>query len=250
MKPTVIIGKIGLDILTLEQLHGLIYEAILSNKKKTILNINARLVELAHTSEKWLIDYVKKTDHVFCDGASIQFAAKVTKQPIPQKITYNVWLWQLATFCSNNNFSIFLLGGSQNVSELAIKRLQNFSPGLKVSGHHGFFNKTPNNNENRQVLSEINAYKPNILLVCFGMPMQEFWLLENRELLSCNIFLTGGGALDYISGKVRTTPPIFSKLYLEWFYRLCQNPTRLWRRYLFGNARFAFILFKDMVKIN
>lgn len=248
MKPIVKIGKIGLDIFNLEELHRIIDQAIIEGQKKTILNINARLVELSHTSDQWLIEYVNNSDHVFCDGAGIQLAAKLTRQVVPQKITYNIWLWQLATFCAANNFSLFLLGGSQDVLSKAIKNLQKANPLLRISGRHGYFDKKLGGSENASIISFVNNYNPNILLVCFGMPLQEAWLKENSSSINSNIFLTGGGALDYISGKVKTTPKIFGKLYLEWLYRLCQDPRRLWKRYLIGNVVFLKILAKDLFK--
>lgn len=250
MIPVTRIGKIGLDILRLEDLHRIIFDAITQNKKKTILHSNARLIELAHTNESWLIDYVNLIDHVFCDGGGIQLAAKFTRQPIPEKITYNIWLWQLANFCAQNGFSLFLLGGSQKVVNTALKNLRNANPLLKIDCHHGFFDKTPGGEDNTKVINYINLHKSNILLVCFGMPLQEAWLKENSKKINCNIFLTGGGALDYISGRVKTTPKIFSKLYLEWLYRLCQDPIRLWKRYLIGNLVFLFVVARDNFKTN
>jgi N-acetylglucosaminyldiphosphoundecaprenol N-acetyl-beta-D-mannosaminyltransferase len=32
---------------------------------------------------------------------------------------------------------------------------------------------------------------------------------------------------------------------LEWLFRLVQEPRRLWRRYLLGNARFVAYLVRD-----
>jgi len=45
--------------------------------------------------------------------------------------------------------------------------------------HHGYFDKTPGSAENEAVIEKINAVKPNILIVGFGMPLQDRWLMEN-----------------------------------------------------------------------
>jgi cellulose synthase/poly-beta-1,6-N-acetylglucosamine synthase-like glycosyltransferase len=47
-----------------------------------------------------------------------------------------------------------------------------------------------------------------------------------------------GAAFDFHAGTARMAPPWMQDAGLEWFYRLCQEPRRLWRRYLFNNARF------------
>lgn len=247
MTPRVRVGKVGLDVLSKVELHRLILGAVYERKKKIILNINARLVELAHTSHKWLVQYMYDVDHVFCDGGGIQLGALLTGQVVPEKITYNVWLWQLAKLCEEKNLSLYLLGGDSAVLQAAISNLRRHAPGLLINGHHGYFTKSKGHTENEAVIAAINRFRPHILLICFGMPLQEDWLRQNGERIASYVFLTGGGALDYISGRVKTTPKIFSKLYLEWFYRLCQDPRRLWKRYLLGNVIFAKIMLGDII---
>ena len=65
------------------------------------------------------------------------------------------------------------------------------SPNLCIVGtHHGYFDKTPGSPENDAVVQQINAVKPNILIVGLGMPLQERWLMENWECIDANLALT------------------------------------------------------------
>ncbi|MDO9185005.1 MAG: WecB/TagA/CpsF family glycosyltransferase [Bacteroidia bacterium] len=239
------IGRIPVHVFTEETLHIEIDQVIKDSSKKTFLNTNAHLVQLANSTEQWLINYFsEQVDYVVCDGASIQLGAKYTNQVVPEKITYNIWFWNFAKFCSENNHSIFLLGGQDGVAQKAVQRLIDKNPELKIYYHHGYFNKKSGSKENDEVIKMINKIKPNILVVCFGMPIQEKYIKDNYDLLNVNVFLSGGGALDFISGNVKTAPSFISKIYMEWFYRLCLDPKRLWKRYLIGNFMYIYYVLK------
>jgi N-acetylglucosaminyldiphosphoundecaprenol N-acetyl-beta-D-mannosaminyltransferase len=241
------IGGIPIDAFESENhLNGIIKQNIEDDKKVVILHANGHLIELANTSAKWLKEYFnKKVDYVFCDGKGIILAAKITKQLLPVKITYNVWFWDFVGFCNENNYSIYLLGAKPEVVGAAALKLEELNPGVKIFYHHGYFDKSSESEDNLKVIKDINKKKPHILLVCFGMPLQEKWLKENSHKLNVNIFLVGGGALDFISGYAKMTPKIWDKLYLEWLFRLLNDPKRLWKRYLIGNFRFLYHVIRE-----
>ena len=102
------IANIPVHLLTVDALHSSIGETIKNEEKKLFLHANARLVELANTKEIWLQDFFNtKVDYVMCDGSGIQLAAKLTQQPVPQKIAYNIWFYNFIEFASKENFSIY-----------------------------------------------------------------------------------------------------------------------------------------------
>jgi N-acetylglucosaminyldiphosphoundecaprenol N-acetyl-beta-D-mannosaminyltransferase len=88
------------------------------------------------------------------------------------------------------------------------------------------------------VLQEIQAARPDILLLGLGMPLQETWLMENRHRIDAGVALTGGAVFDYVSGGLRRGPRLLTDNGLEWLARLHLEPRRLWRRYLLGNPIF------------
>lgn len=96
------------------------------------------------------------------------------------------------------------------------------------------------------VIEKINKVRPNILLVGFGMPVQEYWLQENWEKIDTNIALTGGAVFDYLSGELRRAPRWMTDHGLEWLGRLIIEPRRLWKRYIIGLPLFFLrvLLFK------
>ena len=121
------------------------------------------------------------------------------------------------------------------MAQAAARKLKQRYPGLNVVGvHHGYFDRS----ENEAVVQKINAAAPDILLVGLGMPLQEYWLMENRHRLDASVALTGGAAFDYVSGRLRRGPRLLVSSGFEWLARLLIDPRRLWRRYLVGNPLF------------
>ena len=112
-------------------------------------------------------------------------------------------------------------------------------PCLRITGtHHGYFDKHAGSPDGSAVISTINGTRPDIVIVGFGMPIQERWVAENRGRIDAPVVLTGGAAFDYISGQLRRPPEWMTKRGLEWLGRLAIEPRRLARRYLLGNPRF------------
>jgi N-acetylglucosaminyldiphosphoundecaprenol N-acetyl-beta-D-mannosaminyltransferase len=125
------------------------------------------------------------------------------------------------------------------VAERAAQRLRTLHPGLRISGvEHGYFDHSPGSRENETVLRKVNAARPDILIVGLGMPLQERWLMENRDAIDANVALTGGAVFDYVSGGLRRGPRLLTDNGFEWLARLIVDPHRLWRRYLLGNPLF------------
>jgi N-acetylglucosaminyldiphosphoundecaprenol N-acetyl-beta-D-mannosaminyltransferase len=162
-------------------------------------------------------------------------AARLLGRRIPERITYADWAWRLAAFAEAEGFSLYLLGARPGMAQEAARRLQARYPDLEIVGvRHGFFDHAAGSPENEAVVREINDARPDILLVGMGMPLQEYWLMENRDRLQAGVVLTGGGVFDYVSGGLRRGPRILTHSGFEWLARLLVEPRRLWRRYLIG----------------
>jgi N-acetylglucosaminyldiphosphoundecaprenol N-acetyl-beta-D-mannosaminyltransferase len=176
---------------------------------------------------------------VFCDGAGVMLAARLLGRRIPARITYADWMWRLAAFAEAEGLSLFLLGARPGVAEEAARRLLARHPKLHISGvRHGYFDHAAGSPQNEAVLREIEASRPDFLLVGLGMPLQEHWLMDNWHRIEAGVALTGGAVFDYVSGGLRRGPRFLTENGFEWLARLLIEPRRLWRRYLLGNPLF------------
>ena len=132
--------------------------------------------------------------------------------------------------------TIGLIGGREAVAARAASAWAAEAPGLKVAGAWSGFQL-----DSTQVL-QIATAAPDILLVGMGVPLQEHWAWQHKDLLGAKIIWCVGALFEYY-GEGRPRAPVWVRRFgLEWLFRLALEPRRLWRRYLLGNARFIWWL--------
>jgi N-acetylglucosaminyldiphosphoundecaprenol N-acetyl-beta-D-mannosaminyltransferase len=243
--PEIQILGVKVHPITVDDLHARIEALIREDSHSLVLNVNVHCLNLAYR-EPWLRQFQNRARLVFCDGAGVMLGARILGYRIPQRITYADWMWQLAQFAEPRGLTFFFLGARPGVADKAAARLKERFPDLRIlSTHHGYFDKTAGSSENGAVIQEVNAVQPNILVVGFGMPLQERWLLENWEHIEANVALTGGAVFDYVSGELRRPPGWMTDHGLEWLGRLLIEPSRLWQRYVIGNPLFLWRALKQ-----
>jgi N-acetylglucosaminyldiphosphoundecaprenol N-acetyl-beta-D-mannosaminyltransferase len=241
---------VQIDLIDIAGLHEFIRRAIVSGDHKIISNVNVHAINLCF-QYPWLRDFFNGSGAVFCDGAGVQLGAKILGTQIPDRITYADWMWDLSWYAASQHFSFYFLGARDGVAEKAASQLWKKFPDLEIGGcHHGYFDKTPGSSESQSVIDKINVSKANILVVGFGMPLQELWLRDNWPSLHVNVALTGGAVFDYVSGDLQRGHRILTGHGLEWLARLLIEPQRLWRRYLVGNPIFLWRILRQRLGID
>ena len=238
---------LGLKISNVDviSLHDYIDHCIAVNKKTRIGNLNINAANIGYEN-KWYKNYVNSCDVVFCDGKGIQLGLLISKKIVPPQITYHTWMWDLVAHCEKKGYRLYLLGSKEGVANEVEKKFINKFPSLLVRSDHGYFNK--DNEENISVINNINDFGAQILVVGFGMPLQEKWILDNIDKINANIFLNGGAFLDWISGVQKQAPSWMTKCGLEWLYRFIKEPRRLFKRYIIGNPLFMYRIIKQKIK--
>jgi len=98
-----------------------------------------------------------------------------------------------------------------------------------------------------EIIEEINAARPDILLVAMGCPLQECWIVENFDRLNANAIFGVGALFDFVSGQAPRAPKIMRQVQLEWLYRLWREPRRLAYRYTIEIFSFLRIVFANAV---
>ncbi len=136
---------------------------------------------------------------------------------------------------------VYLLGAKPGVAEQAGARIAARFPGITVAGtHHGFF--TPD--EREQVLKDIAATRPDIVLIGMGNPRQELWAVSAADRIGA-VQICVGAFLDFTAGRVPRAPKLVRMLRAEWIYRLALEPRRLAPRYLGGALPFLRSILRE-----
>jgi N-acetylglucosaminyldiphosphoundecaprenol N-acetyl-beta-D-mannosaminyltransferase len=85
---------------------------------------------------------------------------------------------------------------------------------------------------------QMKAALPDIVWVGLSTPKQEKFMAANFQRLSCTVMVGVGAAFDIHTGHVKDAPRWIKDAGLQWAHRLCQEPGRLWKRYLVNNSTF------------
>ncbi|MDR0951513.1 MAG: WecB/TagA/CpsF family glycosyltransferase [Oscillospiraceae bacterium] len=181
------------------------------------------------------------------DGVGIVLASKLLGTPLRRKLPGIDFACALMDKLSERGASVFLLGasngenGEESVAQKAAAKLKERFPGLIIVGaQHGYFS------EDEPIIEQINASRPDLLLVCLGSPKQEQWMARNAKNLNVGLMAGLGGALDVFSGEVNRAPERWQHLGLEWLYRLLHDPARIKR--MGALPRFGFAVLGARLK--
>lgn len=142
----------------------------------------------------------------------------------------------------------YLYGGTEKTCSLLENVLKQKFPDIDIGGFYAPPFRSAHTLEEDTVIDEINRLNPDILWVGLGSPKQDFWMSEHRGRLNVPVVIGVGAAFDFIAGVKRQAPRWMQRSGLEWLFRFFSEPKRLWRRYLFGNSKFIYLLVKDVFK--
>jgi N-acetylglucosaminyldiphosphoundecaprenol N-acetyl-beta-D-mannosaminyltransferase len=239
--------QIPINIIPIESLVYYVNESIKERKKIVISYVNVHAVNLALSNSRFH-DFLRQSDIVYCDGFGVQIGARLLGLVPPPRYTLPDFIDQLIAVCIDNNKGIYLLGSKPGIAQKAANNLVKKNPGLRICGTgDGFFDKSSESSENKQVIKNINLASPAILFVGFGMPAQELWIRDNLPNLNPTVIFPVGAMLDYVAGEIYRSPKWMTDHGLEWLGRLIVEPRRLWKRYILGIPLFFFRVYREFM---
>lgn len=240
---------VGFYSVSLEDAISALESALKARDAKQVCLVNAYTLSLAQKDEA-LKSVFNRSSFVFADGMSIVWGARWIRANLPGRVAGPDLMSGLCSRSAQMGYRIFLLGSTDdNLKQLA-KTLQTEHPGLQIVGMHSpsFCDKLTAA-ENETILQQLNNTKPDILFVGMSAPKQEKWIDENIARLSVPLSIGVGAAFDFLSGRIPRAPRFWQSSGLEWFYRLCCEPRRLWKRYLLGNAVYLGLLARQRARM-
>ena len=134
----------------------------------------------------------------------------------------------------------FFYGATPEVLESLRTKLSERFPGIQIVGDYSPPFRALTEEEEAKVSKVINDTEPDLVWVGLGTPKQDFWVSDFRSRLSAAVLIPVGAAFNFHSGHLAQAPRWMMAVGLEWLFRLCCEPKRLWRRYLIGNPRFVY----------
>ncbi|UCD30076.1 MAG: WecB/TagA/CpsF family glycosyltransferase, partial [Planctomycetota bacterium] len=181
-------------------------------------------------------------DLLYADGMSVVWAGRWLGYRIPERLTAADYFETFCRRCAKENVSLYLLGSWDGISQTAANVLAASVPALKITGtHHGYFKEE----NSTSLVNRINDVCPDILVVGMGSPLQESWVNRHTNEIEAPVIWTVGALFDYFARHEPRAPQWLCRCGGEWIYRLMQNPTQRWKRYLVGNIKFVWRLLQE-----
>ena len=129
----------------------------------------------------------------------------------------------------------YFLGGSQDCLDKLLDSIRRINPKFKIVGsRNGYFGAK----EEEEVLAGVNAANADLVWIGLGTPKQQEWIHRFKNRINARALLAVGFAFDVNAGTKKDAPSWMQRAGLTWFYRLTQEPSRLWERYLIYNSMF------------
>jgi N-acetylglucosaminyldiphosphoundecaprenol N-acetyl-beta-D-mannosaminyltransferase len=180
------------------------------------------------------------------DGMPMVWMGKIAKHREMDRV-YGPDLMELICASSpKRGWRHFLYGGAEGVAKQLKARLEERFPGLQVVGTYTPPFRPLNVEEQRHLAQMVEEARPDIFWVGLSTPKQEKFMFEYLPKLNTTLMVGVGAAFDFHSGRVKQAPRWIQRSGLEWLFRLCQEPRRLWRRYLRNNPLFVGRVFLQL----
>ena len=192
-------------------------------------------------SDRELYELYRQTEWVICDSRLLYLFTKLLPESLPQAIPGSSFFPAFYAFHKDNpDCRIFLLGGLGDVAQRAMDNInRRVGRQIVVGAYSPSYGFETNEEENDSIVSMVNASGATVVPVCVGCPKQEKWIYAHKHLMpGVRIWMALGATIDFEAGNVKRAPAVWQKLCLEWFYRFCREPRRLFRRYFVDDMKF------------
>jgi N-acetylglucosaminyldiphosphoundecaprenol N-acetyl-beta-D-mannosaminyltransferase len=143
---------------------------------------------------------------------------------------------------------VYFYGSTQETLYRLTEQLQRFFPILEIAGAEPSRFRKLSQAEKRAVVERIERSGARLVLVGLGCPRQEVWVYEYQDYLQMPL-LAVGAAFSFHAGGLDLAPTWMQKYGLEWFYRLVQEPRRLWKRYLLLGPVYLTLILLEALSI-
>jgi N-acetylglucosaminyldiphosphoundecaprenol N-acetyl-beta-D-mannosaminyltransferase len=185
-----------------------------------------------------------RADLRVADGMPLVWASALSGRRLPERVAGSSLALALAERAAREGRTLYLLGGAEGAAEGARRALEARHPTLRIVGHAApLLSSPPTLAELAELEALVREARPDILLVAFGSPKQEYVCRRLRAAFP-RIWMMGVGAtFSFLAGQRTRAPGWMQRVGLEWLHRMLQEPDRLARRYLVDDLPFAFRLF-------
>ena len=147
-------------------------------------------------------------------------------------------------FARENGLKHFFYGDKEETLQILQQKLKEKYPDIQIAGMISPPFRSLSQEEEKAYIQQINDSGADIIWIGLGAPKQENWMYEHQGMFQ-GVMIGVGAGFSYHAGLIKRAPEWMQKMSLEWFYRLMQDPVRLFKRYFTTNLKFILLEAKD-----
>ena len=235
---------VKVDAVNLDSAWGIIEEWVSKREKAYVCVAPVSTIVSCHEDEQYR-DVVNRAQMVTPDGMPVVWLARGKGFKEVERTYGPDLLLKVCKEGQQKELRHFFYGGTEEVCGRLKTALAAQASSIRIVGMYSPPFRELTDAENEKIVTMINEAQPDILWVGLGSPKQDFWMSKNRDKLTGPVMLGVGAAFDFLSGIKPQAPRWMQCSGLEWLFRLCCEPRRLWKRYFVGNTKFIVLLLKE-----
>ncbi|WP_118976669.1 WecB/TagA/CpsF family glycosyltransferase [Taibaiella koreensis] len=227
--------------LTMAETVDRIDKAIAGKKPLHHVVVNvAKLVNMQRNPE--LKASVVASDIINADGQGVVWAARLLGRPLPERVAGIDLMGNLVALAHDKNYRIFFFGAKEEVVKKVVEKYsEQYSPAIIAGYRNGYYTAA----DEPSIAESIAASDADILFVAITSPKKEIFLNQYKDIIQTPFIMGVGGSFDVVSGITKRAPLWMQRAGLEWFFRVLQEPRRMWKRYLVTNTLFLGYLVRE-----
>jgi N-acetylglucosaminyldiphosphoundecaprenol N-acetyl-beta-D-mannosaminyltransferase len=216
---------VGVDNLSRNQAVVKVMRMIEQGGTYHILSLNPYKIQRIKSNSDLRTISSKADLHLAC-GAGLQWAAKMMRTPLKERISLLSFMMDLVRIAEIKEYTIFFVGARPEITEKAFSNIRKSFPKIRIVGRHGgYFNAE----REKSVIEAMRKSEANIVFIGLGFPKEDKWIHSIRGEFKNTVFISVGGSIDILSGDIRKAPPYFMDRGMDWFYRIITKPWRAGR---------------------
>ena len=237
-------GRVPVDVVTFAQALDALEQLIVAGQGGAVFTPNVDHVVNAEVHAEFAAAYEAASLSV-ADGMPLVWASRLLGAQLPERVAGSDLIGPVLERAGQRKWRVFMLGADPGVADKAAAvALARY--GTHVVGTAAPLVRLDDGAQLAAIEGQLNAARPHLVLMAFGAPKQELLIHRLAPRIRPAVSMGIGASLDFVAGTVRRAPAVVRDLGLEWFYRLAQEPRRLWRRYLVNDPKFLLILARQI----
>lgn len=243
--PSICLLGMPIHKIRMAQLLDYCEQAIAERKNLVLGMVNvAKLVN--SQKDPQLYKSVADADIIVADGQGVVWLSRLIGEPLPERVAGIDAMYGLMDRAAQKQYRVFFLGAKGHVVQKVAEKAASSYPGLRVAGFcDGYFDLEK---DGQKVAEQIRDSHADILFVAITPPKKEIFMDRWKNVINVPVCHGVGGSFDVFAGVVKRAPLWMQKAGLEWFYRVLQEPGRMWKRYFVTNSVFLFLSIREICR--